>query len=475
MGLSDFPKKIIPPRKRYSAVVPSPSSSSSPPTSAGKKPAPNSDDQSPLGVRQLEDHITSRTQCDDNESLLIRTNLNSNRQNQTLGTIPEACKVFYSDEFNKTATSSSSPSSLKLVGAGIKNMGNTCFMSATLQCFTHISQFVLGVCYCSHNYAPCDVRGFCVLCAFRKHIEAALEPSRSVVIPTLLVENLKYFLPRYVRSQQEDAHEFMLSTLCKLEEYFPNGAENIVDQIFGGAIVSKLQCRNCGYSSESPERIIDLSLVIDNVNTIESALEYYTMAEKIEDCRCESCSKRGFMEKQFLLNKTPSVTALHLKRFKNIEGVQKIDSHVSFSMELDFQPYSSGNGNDNALLKYDLYAVVEHSGPTANSGHYVCYVRSDTNKWHLMDDSKVSSVSEVQVLNAQAYILFYAQQGTPWFSSIVESEEIDPTPRSLDNKYDFGNNEEKGDNDSIEAFYENYVSDLLDGEDCDSKIQDFSP
>jgi hypothetical protein len=57
----------------------------------------------------------------------------------------------------------------------------------------------------------------------------------------------------------------------------------------------------------------------------------------------------------------------------------------------------------------------------------------------------------------------------------VESEEIDPIPRSLDNKYDFGNNEEKGDNDSIEAFYENYVSDLLDGEDCDSKIQDFSP
>jgi hypothetical protein len=48
----------------------------------------------------------------------------------------------------------------------------------------------------------------------------------------------------------------------------------------------------------------------------------------------------------------------------------------------------------------------------------------------------------------------------------VESEEIDPIPRSLDNKHDFGNNEEKGDN-SIEAFYENYVSDL-DGEDYDS-------
>jgi hypothetical protein len=77
-------------------VVPSHSSSSYPPTSAENKPTPNSDDQSfddelawsPSWVRQLEDCMTSRTQCNDNESFLIRTNLDSYRQNQTLGTIP---------------------------------------------------------------------------------------------------------------------------------------------------------------------------------------------------------------------------------------------------------------------------------------------------------------------------------------------------------------------------------------------------
>jgi hypothetical protein len=59
--------------------------------------------------------MTSRIECDDNESVLTRTNLDSYRQNQTLGTIPEAWKVFYSDGFNKTDTSSSTPSSSKLV------------------------------------------------------------------------------------------------------------------------------------------------------------------------------------------------------------------------------------------------------------------------------------------------------------------------------------------------------------------------
>ncbi|WJX87803.1 hypothetical protein P8452_69956 [Trifolium repens] len=102
MGLSDLPKKNIPPRKRYSAVVPSPSSSSSPPTSVGNKPTPNSDDQSfddelawlPSWVKQLEDRMTSRTQCNDDKSFLIRTNLDFYRQSQTLGTIPKHSKFF---------------------------------------------------------------------------------------------------------------------------------------------------------------------------------------------------------------------------------------------------------------------------------------------------------------------------------------------------------------------------------------------
>ncbi|MCH91249.1 ubiquitin carboxyl-terminal hydrolase 20-like, partial [Trifolium medium] len=125
-----------------------------------------------------------------------------------------------------------------------------------------------------------------------------------------------------------------------------------------------LRCCRCGYSSESFERVINFSIHMENLSTIQSVLESFTVVEKIDEAR-----------------------SLHLKRFKGYSNsIQKIDSPVSFSMELDFQPYSFGNGSDN--------------GSTPNSGHYVCYVRSDTNIWHLMDDSKVSRVCEVQVLNA---------------------------------------------------------------------------
>ncbi|GKE13771.1 ubiquitin carboxyl-terminal hydrolase 20-like protein, partial [Tanacetum coccineum] len=72
-------------------------------------------------------------------------------------------------------------------------------------------------------------------------------------------------------------------------------------------------------------------------------------------------------------------------------------------------------------LKYELYAVVVHTAFTSSSGHYWCYVRSSPNTWYKFDVSKVTSVSEASVLQEEAYILFYAKEGTPWFASFMET------------------------------------------------------
>ncbi|CAI0436930.1 unnamed protein product [Linum tenue] len=132
------------------------------------------------------------------------------------------------------------------------------------------------------------------------------------------------------------------------------------------------------------------------------------------------------MEKQLMLDRAPLVTTLHLKRFKTDgHSVEKIGKHIEFPLELDLVPYSSHDQNDNEGLKYQLYGVVVHNGFSPTSGHYFCYIRSSPGKWHKLDDSRVTECREEIVLSQVAYLLLYAREGTPWFSSLMDSQKVD--------------------------------------------------
>ncbi|KAM7260267.1 hypothetical protein ACFE04_016008 [Oxalis oulophora] len=318
------------------------------------------------------------------------------------------------------------------VGAGLNNMGNTCFINAILQCFLHTVPLIQGL--CSHDHiSPCAsaAEEFCVICALREQSELSFNNSGWMISPTKIVRNLKYFSSYFQAYQQEDAHEFLQCFLDKLDrccldinregENLDSEDASLVQQVFGGSL---LKCCNCGYSSKTNERLIDLSLEIDDVDTLPCALESFTKLEKLDDpdakFTCEECKEKVCTEKQLLINHAPAIATFHLKRFKT-DGyrVEKIGKKVEFPLELDLQPYISESQNPD-VLKYWLYGVLVHKGYYPTSGHYFCYIQSSPGVWHELDDEKVERVDEEFVLNQRAYILFYAKQDTPWFSTVIE-------------------------------------------------------
>ncbi|XP_044467196.1 ubiquitin carboxyl-terminal hydrolase 21-like isoform X2 [Mangifera indica] len=336
------------------------------------------------------------------------------------------------------------------VGAGLENLGNTCFINAILQCFTHTVPFVQRLRTCNH-VKPCDgaIEGFCVICALCDQIDLSLVSSGKVVSPSKLVDNLHYISSSFERYQQEDAHEFLQCLLDRLERCCLNSKKideslsckdnNIVEQVFGGRLISKLQCCNCGHCSDTYEPLIDLSLEIEEVGSLEAALESFTKLERIEDPEtkftCENCKEEVSVEKQLMLDQAPLVAAFHLKRFKTDGSyIVKIDKHVEFPLELDLRPYTNDGQNSDVVLKYHLYAIVEHTGCLPTYGHYFSYIRSSPDTWHKLNDSRVTRVDEDVALSQDAYILFYAKQGTPWCVSLLEAEKCLDTFSNLSPK-----------------------------------------
>ncbi|PKA47419.1 Ubiquitin carboxyl-terminal hydrolase 2 [Apostasia shenzhenica] len=116
--------------------------------------------------------------------------------------------------------------------------------------------------------------------------------------------------------------------------------------------------------------------------------------------------------KRIRFNHIPPILTIHLKRFcqDSRERLTKLRGHVNFQEMLDLRPYMDQRCMEDECC-YRLLGVVEHSG-SMGGGHYVAYVRGNrrgdrTPKWFYASDAHVREVSLTEVLQSEAYILFY--------------------------------------------------------------------
>uniref|UniRef100_A0A8C8VKB8 ubiquitinyl hydrolase 1 n=1 Tax=Pelusios castaneus TaxID=367368 RepID=A0A8C8VKB8_9SAUR len=307
------------------------------------------------------------------------------------------------------------------VGAGLHNLGNTCFLNSTVQCLTYtppLANYLLS----KEHSRSCHQGGFCTMCIMQNHMIQAFANSGNAIKPVSFIRDLKKIARHFRFGSQEDAHEFLRYIIDAMQKACLNGytkldrhsqATTLVHQIFGGYLRSRVKCSVCRSVSDTYDPFLDIALEIRQAANIVRALELFVRADVLSGenaYMCAKCKRKVPATKRFTIHRASNVLTLSLKRFANFSG-GKITKDVGYPEFLNVRPYmSQSNGSP---VTYGLYAVLVHSGFSCHAGHYYCYVKASNGQWYQMNDSLVHSSNIKVVLNQQAYVLFYLRIPKP--------------------------------------------------------------
>ncbi|XP_074875444.1 ubiquitin carboxyl-terminal hydrolase 42-like [Buteo buteo] len=316
-------------------------------------------------------------------------------------------------------------------GAGLHNLGNTCFVNSVLQCLMYtapLANYLL-----SHEHSQsCRQQDFCMMCIMEAHVNEVLHSSDSAIQPSAVINVLTRIGEDFQLGRQEDAHEFLHYTVDAMQTACLSGsseldmssqATTIIHQIFGGFLRSRVTCLSCKAVSDSYEAFLDVPLDIKAASSVTAALEDFVKPEQPdgENCfKCSKCDKMVAASKGFTVHCAPKVLTVCLKKFEDCTG-RKISKVVEYPEYLDLRPYMSQTAGE--VLLYSLYAVLVHRGDSCRAGHYLCYTKASNGLWYEMNDMAVDGCGIETVLRQRAYLLFYVRrQLLPASFSAVESE-----------------------------------------------------
>lgn len=202
-----------------------------------------------------------------------------------------------------------------------------------------------------------------------------------------------------------------------------------VHDLFEGTLTSETRCLTCENTSQRDEAFLDLSVDLSAHTSVVSCLRKFSEEEMLcerNKFHCDNCGGLQEAEKRMKIKRLPRILALHLKRFKyteDLQRLQKLFHRVVYPFYLRL--FNTTDDAEDPDRLYELYAVVVHIGGGPYHGHYVSIIKTQDRGWLLFDDELVEPVDKNYVMNffggepqpgvqdakqlACAYVLFYQE------------------------------------------------------------------
>ncbi|KAK0545084.1 ubiquitin-specific protease doa4 [Tilletia horrida] len=272
---------------------------------------------------------------------------------------------------------------------GLKNLGNSCYMNATLQCLsatTSVTEFFLDNRYkkAVNRSNPLGTQG--VLAEAFAHLARVMwSEAYDFVSPVTFREAITRFAPTFRGYEQHDSQEFLTFLLDGLHEdlnyviskppavemtpareaeleslpqqiasakewaIYKQRNDSLIVNWFQGQFRNKMTCLTCGKTSTTYNAFMYLSLPLPSgrgysrVSLFEclDAFVRQEVLDKADAWFCPQCKKPRRATKKLSISRLPSILLIHLKRF-SFKGpfTDKIETHVTFPhQELDLGRY----------------------------------------------------------------------------------------------------------------------------------------